>query len=55
MPKTTDHNALRRRRRIRRVVVAAVAVLVFGPIIAIAVFAARFDPNAYKPEIAAAV
>ena len=34
---------------------AAVAILILLPLVAVAVFVARFDPNAYKPKIAAAV
>ncbi|MGH7121581.1 MAG: AsmA family protein [Acetobacteraceae bacterium] len=45
----------RRRRRIRRTILVVIATLVVVPLAAIAVFIARFDPNAYKPAIAAAV
>ncbi|MGH7049338.1 MAG: AsmA family protein, partial [Acetobacteraceae bacterium] len=45
----------RRGRRIRRVIIVVVVVLILAPLVAIGVFVARFDPNSYKPEIAAAV
>ncbi len=46
---------LRRGRRIRRAILVVIAIVILLPLAAIAVFVARFDPNAYKPEIAAAV
>ncbi|MGH7106686.1 MAG: AsmA family protein, partial [Acetobacteraceae bacterium] len=45
----------RRGRRIRRAIIVVVVVLILAPLVAIGVFVARFDPNSYKPEIAAAV
>jgi len=45
----------RRRRRIGRALLVVLAIVVLAPLAAIAAFVLRFNPNAYKPEIAAAV
>ena len=47
--------AERRSRRGLRVGLIVLAILVLAPIAALVLFAARFDPNAYKPQIAEAV
>lgn len=53
---TIEPNPDRRRgRRLRRTVIVVVVILILAPLAAIGVLVARFDPNAYKPEIAAAV
>ena len=53
---TTAPPAARKKgRRFRRTILVVIALLILIPLAAIIVFAARFDPNAYKPEIAAAV
>ncbi|HWA81164.1 MAG TPA: AsmA family protein [Acetobacteraceae bacterium] len=44
-------NARRRRRRLRRIVFTVIVIVVLVPILAVGVFVARFDPNAYKPQI----
>ncbi|MGH7102979.1 MAG: AsmA family protein [Acetobacteraceae bacterium] len=44
-----------RGRRLRRTIIVVVVILILAPLVAIGVFVARFDPNSYKPEIAAAV
>ncbi len=52
MPDPTDSNARRRRRRrVRRITFTVVVIVILIPVIAAAVFIARFNPNAYKPEI----
>jgi len=48
-------NARRRRRLVRRIAFAVIAVVILVPVLAISIFVARFDPNAYKPEIEQAV
>ncbi len=52
---TAPGTAPRRGRRIRRAILVVIAIVILLPLAAIAVFVARFDPNAYKPQIAAAV
>ena len=51
VPKTIDPAKRRRRRRMRRIALAVVAVVILVPILAVGIFVARFDPNAYKPRI----
>ena len=43
------------KRRIGRVLLIVIALLVVLPAAALAIFAATFDPNRYKPQIAEAV
>lgn len=41
--------------RLRRIVIVVVLLVVLLPLLALGVFLATFDPNAYKPEVIAAV
>lgn len=52
---TASRAQLRRRRRIGPIILVVIAILILVPLAAIAAFVARFDPNTYKPAIAAAV